>query len=121
MNLNCILEAEESVANMVRDLKEQIVKEIAETPLKGVKPIAGNLIVIKLSSLQGNVWSPEYYMPTVQAGYVRNALEGISTAHSFVKKMGEMIKKRGVKIGVNIYSFNDATISILEKYCPNAM
>lgn len=32
MNLNRILEVEKSVETMVRDLKEQIAKEIAETP-----------------------------------------------------------------------------------------
>ena len=38
MNLNRILEVEKSVATMVRDLKEQIAKEIAETPLEGKNP-----------------------------------------------------------------------------------
>lgn len=116
MNLNKILEVEKSVATMVCDLKEQIVKEIAETPLKDVKPIAENIVVVRLSCLQHNVWSPEYYIPSIQADYVRKALDGVSTAHSFVKKMEEMIEKRGVKIGVNFHRFNDKTVSILEKY-----
>lgn len=116
INLNRILEVENSVATMVRDLKEQITKEIAETPLKDVKPIAENIVIVRLSCLQRNVWSPEYYIPSAQADYVRKALDGVSTAHSFVKKMEEMIEKRGVKIGVNFHRFNDKTVSILEKY-----
>lgn len=116
MNLNKILEVEKSVATMVRDLKEQIAKEIAETPLKDVKPIAENIVIVRLSCLQHNIWSPEYYIPSVQADYVRKALDSVTTAHSFVKKMEEMIEKRGVKIGVNFRRFNDKTVSILEKY-----
>lgn len=116
MNLNRIFEVEKSVETMVRDLKEQIAKEIAETPLKDVKPIAENIVIVKLSCLQHNVWSPEYYIPSIQADYVRKALDSVTTAHSFVKKMEEMIEKRGVKIGVNFHRFNDKTVSILEKY-----
>lgn len=116
MNLNKILEVEKSVATMVCDLKEQIVKEIAETPLKDVKPIAENIVIVRLSCLQNNVWSPEYYIPSIQANYVRKAFDSVTTAHSFVKKMKEIIEKRGVKIGVNFYRFNDQTVSILEKY-----
>ena len=67
MSLNEILEVEKSVATIVRDLKEQIAKEIAETPLKDVKPIAENIVIVRLSCLQHNIWSPEYYIPSVQA------------------------------------------------------
>lgn len=116
MSLNEILEVEKSVATIVRDLKEQIAKEIAETPLKDVKSIAENIVIVRLSCLQHNIWSPEYYIPSVQADYVRKALDSVTTAHSFVKKMEEMIEKRGVKIGVNFHRFNDKTVSILEKY-----
>lgn len=116
MNLNKILEVEKSVATMVCDLKEQIVKEVSETPLKDVKPVAGNIVIVRLSCLQHNIWTPEYYIPSVQADYILKALDGISTAHSFVKKMEEMIEKRGVKIGMNFHRFNDQTVSILEKY-----
>lgn len=116
MSLNETLEVEKSVATMVRELKEQIAKEIAETPLKDVKPIAENIVIVRLSCLQHNIWSPENYIPSVQADYVRKALDSVTTAHSFVKKMEEMIEKRGVKIGVNFHRFNDKTVSILEKY-----
>lgn len=116
MNLNKILEVEKSVATMVCDLKEQIVKEVSETPLKDVKPVAENIVIVRLSCLRHNIWTPEYYIPSVQADYILKALDGISTAHSFVKKMEEMIEKRGVKIGMNFHRFNDQTVSILEKY-----
>lgn len=116
MNLNKILEVEKSVTAMVCDLKEQIVKEVSETPLKDVKPIAKNIVIVTLSCLQHNIWTPEYYIPSIQADYIRKVLDNISTAHSFVKKMEEMIEKRGVKIGANFHRFNDRTVSILEKY-----
>lgn len=115
MSLNKILEMEKSVATTINDLKEKIVKEIAEEP--GVfKPISKNIVIVKFSDLQHSVWSPEYYIPSVQADYVRQELASVTTAHSFVNKMEEMIKKRGVKIGVNFHRFNDTTVSILEKY-----
>lgn len=119
MNINDVLEMEKSVEKMISQLKEQIIKEIEETPLKDVKPIASNIVVIRLSQIQNNIWSPEYYIPSVQAQYVDAALSNISTAHSFMKKVDEMIEKRGVKIGVNFHRLNDATISILKKYYLN--
>ena len=69
-----------------------------------------------MSMLSHNIWSPEYYIPGVQAEYVKKALNNINTAHSFVKKIEEMIEKGGVKIGPNLHRFNDTTISILKKH-----
>lgn len=115
MNLNEILEIEKSVTNRIHDLKEKMVKEIAEAP--GVfKPISKNIVVVKFSDLQHNVWTPEYYIPSAQADYVRQVLDSVTTVHSFVKKMEEMIEKRGIKIGINFHRLNDETVSILEKY-----
>lgn len=115
MNLNEILEIEKSVANRIHDLKEKMVKEIAEA-LGVFKPISKNIVVVKFSDLQHNVWTPEYYIPSAQADYVRQVLDSVTTVHSFVRKMKEMIEKRGIKIGVNFHRLNDETVSILEKY-----
>lgn len=116
MKLNEILKVEASVATMINDLKNQIVNEVAETPLANVTVLSKNTVSVKMSMLSHNVWSPEYYIPGVQAEYVKKALNNITTAHSFVKKIEEMIEKSGVKIGPNLHRFNDTTISILKKH-----
>ena len=116
MDLKEIINAEKSITKMIDDLKEEITTEIETTPLKDVEPIAQNIVIVKLSHLQNSVWTPEYYIPAVQASYVRKSLDGVSTAHSFVKKMKEMIERRGTTINRQFYRFNDNTVSILEKY-----
>ena len=116
MDLREIINAEKSITKMIDDLKEEITTEIETTPLKDVEPIEQNIVIVKLSHLQNSVWTPEYYIPAVQANYVRKSLDGVSTAHSFVKKMKEMIERRGTTINRQFYRFNDNTVSILEKY-----
>ena len=116
MDLKEIINVEKSIADMLNALKEDIAVEIETTPLKNVKPIASNIVVIKISHLQNGIWSPRYYIPAAQAKYVRKSLDGVSTAHSFVKKMKEMIERRGTTINRQFYRFNDTTVSILKKY-----
>lgn len=116
MDLKEIINAEKSIAKMIDDLKEKITTEIEATPLKNVKPIAQNIVIVKLSYLQNSVWTPGYYIPAAQANYLRKSLDGVSTAHSFVKKMKEMIERRGTTINRQFYRFNDNTVSILKKY-----
>lgn len=116
MDLKEIINAEKSITKMIDDLKEEITTEIETTPLKDVEPIAQNIVIVKLSHLQNSVWAPGYYIPAGQANYVRKSLDGVSTAHSFVKKMKEMIERRGTTINRQFYRFNDNTVSILEKY-----
>lgn len=116
MDLKEIINAEKSITKMIDDLKEEITTEIETTPLKDVEPIAQNIVIVKLSHLQNSVWAPGYYIPEGQANYVRKSLDGVSTAHSFVKKMKEMIERRGTTINRQFYRFNDNTVSILEKY-----
>lgn len=116
MDLKEIINAEKSITKMIDDLKEKITTEIETTPLKDVEPIAQNIVIVKLSHLQNGIWSPRYYIPAAQANYVRKSLDGVSTAHSFVKKMKEMIERRGTTINRQFYRFNDNTVSILEKH-----
>lgn len=116
-DLNKILELEKSVANMIQNLKWEIVDEIKHTALSDVKVISNNIVVVRFSSLQRNIWTPEYYIPSVQANYVAQSLKSVVTAHAFVEKVDNMITNRSVKIGKNIYSLNDTTIKILQKYC----
>jgi len=117
MDLKEIINAEKSIIDMINALKEDIAAEIETTPLNDVKPIAPNIVVIKISHLQNGIWAPEYYIPAAQANYVRKRLNGVSTAHSFVEKLKEMIERRGITINGHLYPFNDNTVSILKKYC----
>lgn len=116
MDLKEIINAEKSIIDMINALKEDIAAEIETSPLNDVKPIAPNIVVIKISHLQNGIWAPGYYIPAAQANYVRKRLNGVSTAHSFVEKLKEMIEWRGTTINRQFYRFNDNTVSILKKY-----
>ena len=115
-NLQDVLKIEQSITTLIDDLKEQIVAETSEKLLDGVTVISKNICTVKLSNLKHNIWSPEYYLPDKQAEYVGKALEGISTAHSFISKVKTIIDDGFVKIGQNHYRLNDNTISVLKKY-----
>lgn len=115
-DLRNILELEKSVANMLQNLKMKISYEIEHTSLNDVQVISSNIIILKFSKLQRNIWTPEYYIPSIQAKYVSQYLENVVTVHDFVKKVKDMITNRNVKIGSNIYPLNDTTIKILQKY-----
>lgn len=116
MNLQEILRIEESISDLLETARNDIIQEIDKTEIEGVERINNFCAVIKLSKLQNNVWSPEYYIPHIQASYVAVALAGIKTASSFVKKVEDMIENRRVKIGQNVHYLNDTTVSILIKH-----
>lgn len=115
-NLHEILKIEQSISNMIEDLKTQIIDDISGKPLDDVTTITKNICIVKLSKLRKDVWSPEYYLPYKQAEYVGHAIKDIPTIHSFISKISEIIKSEYVKIGQNKYRLNDATLSILQKY-----
>lgn len=114
--LQDFIQMEKSITDIIQQAKKDIVKEIEETEIKDVKKIAENICIVKLSQLQHNIWTPEYYLSHVQAAYVTAALDSVSTASSFVKKIKTMIDNRYVKIGQNIHYLNDTTIGILSKH-----
>lgn len=87
-----------------------------QRPLEGVSHIAPNIITLKASSIQHNVWSPEYYIQEAQARNVEQALFSITTASSFVNKVREIITQRCVKIGANRFPLNDNTVRVLREY-----
>lgn len=111
-----VLELEKSVADMVQNLKRKIADEIEHTVLNDIKVVSSNIIIVKISKLQRNIWTPEYYIPSIQAKYVSQNLENAVTAHAFIKKVKVMIENRSVKIGSNVHPLNDTTIKILQKY-----
>lgn len=115
-DLRNVLALEKSVVNMLQNLKMKISYEIEHTSLNDIQVISSNIIILKLSKLQRNIWASEYYIPSIQAKYVTQYLENVVTAHSFVRKVKDMITNRSVKIGSNIHPLNDTTIKILQKY-----
>lgn len=114
--LSQVLKLEKSVAEMVQGVKQKLIAEIENTALSNVHQVSSYIVIVRLSKLQRNIWTPEYYLPTMQAKYVAHSLEGVTTAHAFIKKVSEMIEKRNVKIGCNVHPLNDTTILILQKY-----
>lgn len=115
-DLKNMLELEESTTDALQNLKTRISYEIEHTPLEDVQVISSNIVVSKLSKLERNIWTPEYYIPSAQAKYVAQYLGNTATAHSFVKKMKDMIENKSVKIKGNIHQLNDTTVKILQKY-----
>ena len=116
-DLKNIIELEKSITDMLQDLKMKIAYKIEHTPLNNVRVISSNIVVLKLSELQQNIWTSEYYMPSIQAKYVTQYLENAVTAHAFTKKIKDMITNKSVKINNNTHLLNDTTIEILQKYC----
>lgn len=116
MTIKEVLEVEKSVAQMVQDLKKKIAQAVEQRPLEGVNHIAPNIITLKASSIQHNVWSPEYYIQEAQARNVEQALSSITTASAFVNKVRDIIDQRCVKIGANRFPLNDNTIVVLQEY-----
>lgn len=119
MNLQDILLVEKSINDWLQEVRNAIAKEINETEITGVKRINNFCAVIRFSDLQNNVWTPEYYMPYIQAVYVTTALESAKNAADFTKKIESMIAEKRVKIGQNIHYLNDTTVSILVKHYQN--
>jgi len=113
-----VLEMEKSVAQMVQDLKGRIAQAVTDSPLEGVNHISKNIILVNSSSLQHNIWSPDYYVQDAQARYVEQSLSSITTASAFVNKVYDIIEKRSVRINGSTYALNDNTIAVL-KDCLN--
>lgn len=115
-SLQEVLRIEKSISTMIEEIKEQICAEIAGTELPQVKRLNSFCVVVRLSQLEHNIWTPEYYIPNAQANYVRKALEKINTARTFTEKVKGMIENRNVKINQNVHYLNDTTVAILMKY-----
>lgn len=119
MNINKlsdVLRIEESIQDLLNNVKARIVEDIKNTNLPHVKKINSFCVVVKFSQIERNIWSPEYYIQDKQAEYVNTAISSCSTAITLLKKLQTIIEDRKVKIGKNVHYLNDATISVLEKH-----
>ena len=115
-NLQDIIEQEKAVAEMIQQLKQDIVETVGDTSIPGVKRISPIVAIVKFSQIQNSVWNAEYYIAEAQAKYIEQALANTTTASTFIKKLSEIIEKKQVRINGNIYAINDTTISVLKKY-----
>lgn len=115
-NLKEILEQENHIAEMIASVKDSIRMDLTGSKLPHVNSVGPMIVTIKLSQLERGILAPEYYIPEAQAKYVDDALKSVSTASSFVKKVSEMIERKGVLIGCNFYPLNSNTVRILKKY-----
>ena len=113
VKLGYLMEQEENLMNEIKNVVHLLVDEIKNTPLEGVQVISPNICVVKLSAL--TKWSPGYYLPTVQAGYIEQTLQD-TTPRAFYQKLLAMVDKKGVKISSNFYPLNPTTIKIINKY-----
>lgn len=122
VTLSEILQIEKTISEMLQQIRQQLVAEVEETPVPGVRKLSENTFVVKLSALKKNdIWSPEYYNNVNQADQLAEAFKNVKTTAEFVAKANEIISNKCVKVhnsGFTVtYRLNDTTISIIQKYC----
>ena len=122
MTLSEILEVEKTISEMIQQIRQQLIADVKETPVPGVRKLSENTFVIKLSALkQHDIWSPEYYNNVNQADRIAEAFKTVKTTSDFIAKAKNIIENRCVKVynsGFTVtYRLNDTTISIIQKYC----
>ena len=122
MTLSEIMEVEKTISEMMHQIRQQLIADVKETPVPGVRKLSENIFVVKLSSLkQHDIWSPEYYNNVNQADRIAEAFKTVKTTSDFIAKAKDIIKNQCVKVynsGFTVtYRLNDTTISIIQKYC----
>lgn len=122
MTLSEIMEVEKTISEMIQQIRQQLIADVKETPVPGVRKLSENTFVVKLSTLkQHDIWSPEYYNNVNQADIIAEAFKNVKTTSDFITKAKDIIENRCVKVhnsGFTVtYRLNDTTISIIQKYC----
>lgn len=122
MTLSEIMEVEKTISEMMHQIRQQLIADVKETPVPGVRKLSENTFVVKLSALkQNNIWSPEYYNNVNQADRIAEVFKNVKTTSEFIAKAKDIIENRYVKVynsGFTVtYRLNDTTISIIQKYC----
>ena len=125
MTLSEIMKVEKTISEMIQQIRQQLIADVKETPVPGVRKLSENTFVVKLSALkQHDIWSPEYYNNVNQADLIAEAFKNVKTTSDFITKAKDIIENRCVKIhnsGFTVtYRLNDTTISIIQKYCGDA-
>ena len=116
MKINDIIKQEEKIKETINKLKEEIFSHVQGSEFPNVKKISSNIVIVKASNLVNNIWSPEFYIPAIQAEYIEKALSTITTGTAFIKRVTEMVEQKGVKINYRFHPFHPVVIEILKKY-----
>ena len=125
MTLSEIMKVEKTISEMIQQIRQQLIADVKETPVPGVRKLSENTFIIRLSTLkQHDIWSPEYYNNVNQADLIAEAFKNVKTTSDFIIKAKDIIENRCVKVhnsGFAVtYRLNDTTISIIQKYCGDA-
>lgn len=125
MTLSEIMKVEKTIFEMIQQIRQQLIADVKETQVPGVRKLSENTFVVKLSTLkQHDIWSPEYYNNVNQADIIADAFKNVKTTSDFIAKAKDIIESRCVKVhnsGFAVtYRLNDTTIPIIQKYCGDA-
>lgn len=107
------------VNELLETLKKQLSENVGSEKLDGVyvKTSASGLQYAIVSSrlLNGNPWSPSFYIPRCQSEAIEMRLKSANTPDAIKQAITSMVKEKRVKLGSgeNIY-LNDETISIIK-------
>lgn len=117
MNTKELLQLEKQIKEMLQEIIDSITDSIKNKPNENIKPISSNPVIftLRLSEIENNIWSPEYYSSIRQAKVIKTALEGTITVTSLINKLQTIIDNKFVitkssgKVRLNKY-----TLQILE-------
>ena len=121
MELSILLETEKQFYAKVVAAKKELIQEIAETPIPGVKVLGNNCFQVKLSTIRDNrlIMSPEYYSPTSQADLIRSAINPDDTATKLFEKINKIISEGYIVVSRTKHTLNPQTIQILKRFVEN--
>ena len=117
-NFEELLQAEKTAQSCLAATREDLVAEIREAKLPGVKKVSSSphCAVVRFSALSGSMnWSPQHYIQESQAEAVNMVLLKRTTASSFLAALDDMIRSRKAKVGNDATTLNDETLRILRK------
>lgn len=120
--LSTIRQLESEVQNMTADIISELERMVGNQVLSGVAVISGqdgvgpHIAIVRSSLLFDGPetnWSPEYYLPIVQAEAVRSRLDSCRTIQQVCMAVAKMITERKVAFGNGKVFLNKETLRIL--------
>lgn len=114
--LQCALVMEQSVTQMLSDLKAQLANDVAAVRQDGVTTLSSKCVLVNISRLDKNILCPSYYIQSSQADAVERKLNTARTATEFVNRLQAMIDERLVKVGNDTIRLNPKTVEVLKSY-----
>lgn len=118
VKFEALLQAEKAAQSYLAAAREDLVAEIREAKLAGVKKISDSprCVVVRFSALSSNLnWSPEHYIQESQAEAVNMVLLKQTSASSFLAALDDMVHTGKAKVGKNATTLNEETLRILRE------